>query len=247
MAIIRFNNSTNIYNVSLSYSGNRVVVNFDSSEDLSSVNNEKGNGFCELNEHNRFIQGDFSDYKYIYKESADGLSYVFTTDSEDIYVEKPASENDELIVEPVLTLEDIKNNKINQLSSICNNNIVNGVDVVIGDDTEHFSYKSEDQNNIKELFDLAVNTNVPLYYHADGDSCKLYTVEQIVNIYSANAINKMHHITYFNQLKLYVESLDDKETINIVTYGDELPGDYLTTYTEAMEQAKLGLETLLGK
>ena len=247
MAIIRFNNSTNIYNVSLHYSGNRVVVSFDSLEDLTSIDDEKGNGFFELNEHNHFIQGDFSDYKYVYKESDDGLSYIFTTDNEDIYVENPNCENDESIVEQILTLEDIKNNKINQLSSICNNNIVNGVDVIIDNVTEHFSYKPEDQTNIKELFDLAVNTNVPLYYHADSNSCKLYTVEQIVNIYSANAINKMHHITYFNQLKLYVESLDDKEAINIITYGDELTGEYLTTYIEAMEQAKLGLETLLGK
>ena len=32
-----------------------------------------------------------------------------------------------------------------------------------------------------------------------------------------------------------------------ITYGDELTREYLTTYTEAMQQAKLGLKTLLGK
>ena len=99
MAIIRFNNSTNLYNVSLYFSGNRAVVNFNSLENLSMLDNEKEKGFYELNEHNHFIQGDFSDYKYIYKESADGLSYVFTTDSEDVYVENTTYENDEPIIE----------------------------------------------------------------------------------------------------------------------------------------------------
>ena len=111
---------------------------------------------------------------------------------------------------------------------------------------EHFSYNEEDQVNIKELFDLAIQTNVPMYYHPDGASCKLYTVEQIVSIYTTNVTNKMHHITYFNQLKLYVNSLKTSEDVETVTYGDELTGDYLKTYNNAMEQASIGLTTFLG-
>ena len=91
-----------------------------------------------------------------------------------------------------------------------------------------------------------MQTNVPLYYHADGESCKLYTVEQIVNIYTTNATNKMHHITYFNQLKLYVNTLETNEEVELVNYGDELTGEYLKTYNDAMVQANIGLTTLLG-
>ena len=93
---------------------------------------------------------------------------------------------------------------------------------------------------------MAIQTQVPLYYHADGLSCKPYTVEQIVDIYTSNAINKMHHITYFNQLKLYVESLSEIDDIKAVNYGDELTGKYLETYNEAMQQAKLSMSTLLS-
>ena len=56
----------------------------------------------------------------------------------------------------------------------------------------------------------------------------------------------MHHITYFNQLKLYVESLDDKEKVSAISYGDELTGIYLDTYNAAIAQANIGLTTLLG-
>ncbi len=53
----------------------------------------------------------------------------------------------------------------------------------------------KDQTNIKELFDLAIQTNVPMYYHSDGNSCKLYTVKQIIELYTTADMNKMHHIT----------------------------------------------------
>ena len=85
-----------------------------------------------------------------------------------------------------------------------------------------------------------------MYYHADGESCKLYTVDQIVSIYTTNAVNKMHHITYFNQLKMYIDSLETIDEIEIINYGDELTGECLNTYNEAMLQANVGLTTLLG-
>ena len=56
----------------------------------------------------------------------------------------------------------------------------------------------------------------------------------------------MHHITYFNQLKLYVNTLETIEEVETVNYGDELTGEYLQTYNDAMAQASVGLTTLLG-
>ena len=67
--------------------------------------------------------------------------------------------------------------------------------------------------NIKELFDLSVQTNVPVFYHADGESCKAYTTEELITIYTALSTNKFHHITYYNQLKMYVESLDNIDDV----------------------------------
>ena len=56
----------------------------------------------------------------------------------------------------------------------------------------------------------------------------------------------MHHITYFNQLKLYVNTLDSTYDVENIQYGDELIGIYLETYNNAMAQAKVGLETFMG-
>lgn len=201
-------------------------------------------GYKLLNPCENFedMTGDiYLGYTTLYRD-IDENTVILSNDGS-VYVEPEA------IPEPepyVPTLEEVKTSKIQSLSSTCKQMIINGVDVEIDGTVEHFSYDEEDQVNIKELFDLAMQTKVPLYYHADGESCKLYTVEQIVNIYTTNATNKMHHITYFNQLKLYVNTLETNEDVESVNYGDELTGEYLKTYNDAMVQANVGLTTLLG-
>ena len=140
-----------------------------------------------------------------------------------------------------------KLNKISECNKICNQMILKGIDVEINGVVEHFSCKEEDQMNIKELFDLSGQTNVPMYYHADGGNCKVYTTEQIISIYATACANKNHHTTYFNQLRQYINSLESLEKIEAVVYGQELPNEYVETYNGAMAQAQLVLETLLAK
>lgn len=231
----------------------RVKITFD--KDTLPNKSVLLSGFIEINEHNFIEQSDFSDMNYIYQK-IDNLTYILTNNENDIYTEPEISEYEDSRLpaegypgfdsERFLTIDDIKNRKISSLSSICNKQIINGIDIDIDGTIEHFSYSSEDQANIKELFDLAVQSNVPMYYHSDGNSCKLYTVDQIIAIYTTAAMNKMHHITYFNQLKMYLRSLEDSETISGIEYGYELTGEYLDTYNSAMVQAKASIETLLN-
>lgn len=244
MSLIKFNNQEKIFKVNLLIDSiyNHVIIKFNDETDI--IDDILLNGFKELNEHNYIIQSDFSDMKYIYRIKEDGLTYILTNDENDIYTKSDTGNISGEMEEYIPTLEDVKNNKITELLSICNSMIIHGVDVEIDGNVEHFSYTDEDQVNVKEIFDLSIQTNVPMYYHADGESCKLYTVEQIANIYSSLATNKMHHITYFNQLKMYVQSLDDIDIVNAVAYGDELTGSYLDTYNAAMEQAKAGISAL---
>ena len=250
MQKIIFNNdeTKTVYDVIMSLQNKRIYIEIPKSDNDEPIDTVLfADGFIEVNEHNSFVQADFSNMKYIYRDFNDGLRYILTNVEDDVYVEPSEIE---IPVEPsepyVPTLDEVKKSKINELSRICNQSILDGVDVEIDGVMEHFSYKDEDQVNIKEIFDLSLQTNIPLYYHADNASCKLYTVEQIASIYTTNATNKMHHITYFNQLKLYVESLESKEEIAAVKYGDELIGEYLRTYNDAMAQANVGLTTLLG-
>lgn len=252
MQKIIFNNdeTKTVYDVTMSLQNKRIYIEFPESDNDEPIDTTLfADGFIEVNEHNSFVQADFSCMKYIYRDFNDGLRYVLTDIEDDVYVGRPSEI--EIPVEPyepyVPTLDEVKKSKINELSRICNQSIINGVDVEIDGVMEHFSYKDEDQVNIKEIFDLAVQTDVPMYYHADGTSCKLYTVEQIIALYSTASTNKMHHTTYFNQLKLYVETLETIDEVNSVVYDQELTSTYLETYNNSMMQAQLVLETLLSK
>lgn len=207
-------------------------------------------GFEILNENNNNnMTGNFyHGYTTLYK-SIDSRTVllsnddsVYSPDSDDEIIE-PAPEP----VEPhIPTLDETKEEKILELSDICRKSVTDGVYVEIDGNTEHFSYTDEDQINIKELFDLVIQTNLPVYYHADGENCKSYTPKQITAIYSAAAINKLHHMTYFNQLKMYILSLDTIDSVNNVVYGQELSGEYLATCHNAMEQAKSNINALLA-
>lgn len=241
MSLIKFSNNEKKYvNLSLDHFGRVKIIfndnNIPSMDILLS-------GFWEINEHNFFEQSDFSNMNYLYQK-IDDLTYVLTKDEKDVYIEPNISEISKN-PEHIPTVDEVRNAKISVLSYTCNKQIINGVNVDIDGLSEHFSYTEEDQTNIKELFDLAVQTNVPLYYHSDGNSCKLYTVDQIVSIYTTATMNKMHNITYFNQLKMYLQSLDDAEKIKNIEYGCELTGEYLDTYNAAMAQAKNGMQTFV--
>lgn len=199
-------------------------------------------GFEELNEHNGFVQGDYRSYKYIYKESSDCMTFTMTSHENDIYIET------EEIILPEPILEEIRNEKITYFSKLCSKNIISGVDVDINGTIEHFSYTDSDQTNIKELFDTVLSTGMPMYYHADGLGCRLYSVNQIISIYTAQITNKTHHLTYFNQLKLYVNNLTDIEAVKKIEYGTtKLTDKYLETYNAAMIQAEENMRYLLSK
>ncbi len=206
-------------------------------------------GFNIINEHNGNNMSDDYYHKYNTLYLKIDEKTVMLSNNGSVYVSpEDTGTDDNIIIEPhIPTLAEAKQSKITELSSICNMSIITGIDLVINDKTEHFSYTNEDQVNIKELFDLVLQTNTPMYYHADGESCKLYTAEQIISLYTTAATNKMHHTTYLNQLKMYIETLEDTDTVNGITYGQELTGIYLNTYNNAMAQANLSLEALLEK
>ena len=205
-------------------------------------------GFEIINENTDENISDDYYHKYttIYRRFDDEMTIQLSNNGS-VYIESEISQGN--VYEPYMpTLEEVKNFKIDTFSNICNNAITSGIDIEWSKDfIEHFSYTEEDQVNLKEIFDLAVQTNVPMYYHADGESCKLYTVDQIITIYTAVTTNKMHHTTYFNQLRMYIESLETKEEVEAVEYGYPLTGEFLEIYKESMGQAQIVLEALLMK
>lgn len=84
MQKIRFINNDLEYNVSLKSVDNRIVCAFNSLEDAKPA--PITNGFYEINEHNGMIQGDYTQYKYVYNK-VDDVTFILTTNENDIYVE----------------------------------------------------------------------------------------------------------------------------------------------------------------
>ena len=244
MEKIRFNNIPIIYEGVTDFINRHVIVikfNDNNSPNLAEID---GNGFEILNENNDFVQADYRDFTTIYRIYPDNPCKIELSNDGSVYIEPEKFPDPEPYIP---TLGDIKSQKINELSHVCSQLITAGVSIDIDGTMEQFSYKDEDQVNIKEIFDLAVQTNVPMYYHSDGNSCKLYTVDQIIALYIAITTNKMHHQTYFNQLKLYILDQNNEEEVKDINYGDELTGEYLATYNDAMMQAQELLNVLLKR
>ena len=131
-------------------------------------------------------------------------------------------------------LQKVRADKIAVLSSICRENIEKGVEY----NNERFSYKIEDQSNLKESCNYAMTTGLEAPYHADGCTCKLYPKEDLFAIYQMQTTNLTHNETYFNQLKMYINSLTDVNEIEDIYYGLELTGEYLDNYNMIMKQTE---------
>lgn len=141
-----------------------------------------------------------------------------------------------------------KSEKCAELSNLCESAINAGTSVKLPDGTEKdFSYSTADQANISEMF-LACMMGVESYpYHANGEGCMSYTVAEITSIYGTLSMYKTIQITYQNQLKQYVNSLETVDDVNAVQYGQELSGDYLTTYNTLITEAQTQMQAVLAK
>lgn len=224
---------------------NLLKITFDKSVDVDSLLEDMS--FFDLVEiltRNNEVCGSYADFNTVYLHDSETPNIVTLSNDGSIYVEPEVPDVDD-IPTYVPTLEDVQSAKIRELSYICENLIVNGVDVEIDGVTEHFSYKLEDQNELKSAFDLALQTGMAVPYHSDGNGCKLYSVEQITSLYIAQQTNLTHNKTYFNQMKMYIGTLEDIEVVKSISYGDALTGQYLDDYTVVMNQAALIIQKVL--
>lgn len=139
-------------------------------------------------------------------------------------------------------LQKAKEEKIRILSNICSELVVKGIEY----NGENFSYQIEDQNNLYNSVQLSLTTGLDMPYHADGGNCRLFTKDELVAIYAAQETNLTHNITYNNQLKQYINTLNTIEEVNMVYYGQELEGEYLDTYNQIMTHAQTVVEAFLN-
>ena len=123
-------------------------------------------------------------------------------------------------------LADIKVTKLKEISKKCEDTIYNGVDVKMPDGTYHFSLTEEDQLNIFGLQAKISAGQTVLEYHADGQPCKYYSVEDIQKLITAAMTFVSYNTTYCNSLNMWIKAETDSTVIESIYYGIDIPETY---------------------
>ena len=157
-------------------------------------------------------------------------------------------------VNPVVDFEsmsvfDYKEYLLNKVNVACQNDIYAGQEIEINGEPKLFTFKLEDQNNLKVLFDIvsAFPEIQHMPYHASTESCEMFSREDIITVYLTLLIRLTKITTYCNQFNMYIKSIDDKDTLMGINYGDELTGEYLENYNTIIAQSMESMQSLFDK
>lgn len=155
----------------------------------------------------------------------------------------------------VETLIEVKEAKISEISAICNQVIEEGQDIMLSDlnNTEHFYYKSYDQQNMKNAFDIAnmvyqatgQKTSIPFY--DSNNQCRIYSYNDIATIYISCQNYITYNLTLAHQLQAMIKDIEDKDAIKALVYSEsQLSGEYKDTFDEMLAQAKKVTDLIVG-
>ena len=134
-------------------------------------------------------------------------------------------------------LDEIRVDKLEELSSSCNAAITAGMDVETTQGTEHFSLQETDQINLTTALSAIQNGSVSYPYHADGQLCRLFSAKEIQDIAEASIKHKLYHTTLCNHLMTWVRRIEDKKELTNVKYSIEnLPQDLKQNMIDILEK-----------
>lgn len=143
----------------------------------------------------------------------------------------------------IATLEDVKKAKIEYLDSTCENTIYAGTDITLSDGTvEHFTLDAKDQLDLSGIGLQLLQGAEQIAWHKDDEteSCKFYSAADGTTIIQTLTIFRTYHITYFRDLRIYVNSLSDANDVNAIEYGSVIPDEYKSDVLKSIE-AQMGL------
>lgn len=184
-------------------------------------------GFQILNSTG-IIFGKYDDYTTLYR-MVDG-GYQLSND-ESVY-EEPESDNPRKI-----TLKDAQENKVAEMNSAQQAAIENGVDVRLTDGTtEHFSLTQYDQQSLMGLQSLVASGQESIPWHNSNESehCKFYSNADMKKIIESALSYVTFHVTWFRDLRIYIRSLTDIESVQAITYNTEIPVQYQSEVLQLM-------------
>lgn len=199
----------------------------------------KEKGFVLFREDNEQDPWDYKKYKTVYRNIEGGVQF---SDDGSVYVAPPEPEP---MPEPepyVPTLEEIKKTKIAELNAMQQEAIRNGINVTLSDGSvEHFTLTANDQISLMGLQTMIASGAEQIPWHTSDQTqhCKYYSNVDMALIVSAAMQYVSYHVTYFRDLRIYINSLGDKDLVEVVTYGMAIPeesqSDILKDMLAAME------------
>lgn len=148
-------------------------------------------------------------------------------------------------VEP--TIDEVRQNKLDEMSSICEQVIYSGVDVELSVGKKHFSLTANDQTNIDGIFSAITLGATEYPYHADNEPCEMYSASDIMALYIAAKGFVTQQTTYCNALRQWIKREDKIETISAIRYGDTLPPDLQTNVENILTAANAQIQVIAGK
>lgn len=178
------------------------------------------------------IGGDsYAGYTTVYRndeETARYNGYQLSNDGS-VYIAPPPPEP---VPEPepyVPTLEEVQEQKIAEMNMMQQSVIQSGVQVTLSDGTEeHFTLSGQDQTSLMGLQTqvAAGADNIPWHTSDQSQHCKYYSNADMALIVTAAMQYVTYHVTYYRDLRIYIRSLDNKDKVNAVYYGMQIPMEY---------------------
>lgn len=185
------------------------------------------------------ISIDFADVSVVKLYSDDNMFLTeYALDNYDIKIE-----DNSLSLCNKATLEDVKKAKIEYLDSTCENTIYAGTDVTLTDGSvEHFTLDAKDQLDLSGIGLQLLQGAEQIAWHKDDEteSCKFYSAADGTAIIQTLTMFRTYHITYFRDLRIYVNSLTDIDSVNAIEYGSVIPDEYKSDVLKSIE-VQMGL------
>lgn len=171
------------------------------------------------------VYGVYEDYTTLYKEVEGG--FILSNDGSVYQEPEPQPEPDIEPYEP--TLQELQEEKVAEMSTAQQQAIREGINITLTDGTvEHFTLTDHDQTSLMGLQSqvLSGEENIPWHTSDEAEHCKFYSNADMQLITGMAMSYVTWHVTYFRDLRIYIRSLQNKEDVEAVTYGMEIPEEY---------------------
>lgn len=126
------------------------------------------------------------------------------------------------IVPLKIPIDELRQRKLNEITSACEQTIYAGVDAPTSKGVEHFALTLEDQKNMLAQTAVA-ETGKSVLYHADGKPCRLFEPDEFMAVSNTAFAYITYCTTLCNYYNTWIRRSDDIDEINAIVWGSPLP------------------------